>query len=285
MSICALTMVYRDHWALSRWYAHHARQLGAANLYIVAHGADPEIARLCPGASIITVPRGDLSGFDRARAEMLDGFHIALAKVHDWVIRTDADELICFDPDLYGSLSEAIEAQEAPVLTALGFDVVGQAVPGTGPVLGQVRDIAFSGHYSKAIAARRAIPFRLHGVMVAPKRLETFPFHMPRGLYLAHLKFANPEALTDANAVRETVARGAGKGLPGGGWREASEDTRQFLATFAAKTPVPWAESEAHAYETLSVKPARLERHNVVKARALKLRHRTVLPDRFAQQG
>lgn len=285
MSVCALTMVYRDHWALSRWYAHHAAQLGAENLFVVAHGADPQVARICPGASVITVPRTDLSGFDRARAEMLDGFHIALAKLYDWVIRTDADELICFDPDIHASLPAAIEAQDAPVLTALGFDVVGFHPPAVGPVLGQVRDIAFSGHYSKAVAARRAIPFRLHGVMVASKRLETFPFHMPRGLYLAHLKFANPLALAEANAIRETVARGEGKGLPGGGWREASEDARNFLQTFGEKTQIPWAESEAHAFDTLSVKPARLERHNVVKARALKLRHRTVLPDRFAQQG
>ena len=68
MKICAVTMVYRDHWALSQWYRHHARLLGVENLYVVAHGADPEIARLCPGASVITIPRDDLSSFDRTRA-------------------------------------------------------------------------------------------------------------------------------------------------------------------------------------------------------------------------
>lgn len=288
MTICAVTMVYRDHWALSRWYAHHARALGAENLYVIAHGADPRIAEICPGASIITVPRRDLAHFDRARAEMIDGFHTGLSRVYDWVIRTDADELICHDPDLYPSLPDAIEAQEAPVLWALGFDVVERpdAVPlADGPVFATRRDIAFSGHYSKAFAARRPIGFRLHGVAVAPKRLDSFPFLMPRGLYLAHLKYANRAVLDAGNEIRQNVARGDAPGLPGGGWKEASEDATRFYDTFEAKKPVSWADSESHAHETLSVKPSRLDRYNVVKTRALKFRHRTTLPDRFCTQG
>ena len=283
--VCALTMVYRDHWALSRWYVHHAAQLGVENLFIIAHGTDPEIARICPGASIITVPREDLSGFDRKRAEMLDGFHAGLARVYEWVIRLDADELLCFDPKLYESLPEALTTQDAPVITALGFDVVGRQVPAPGPVLAQMREISFSGHYSKAVAARRAISFRLHGVQVAPRRLAGFPMHMPRGLYLAHLKYANPEALADANLIREDVARGPGKGLPGGGWSEARTDAHRFLEGFDAKPFMPWEEAEAQAHATLSIKPSRLERYNVVKARALKLKTRTRLPKSFANQG
>ena len=57
MNICAITMVYKDYWALSQWYLHYGRLVGFDNLYVVAHGADPEIARLCPRATVITVPR------------------------------------------------------------------------------------------------------------------------------------------------------------------------------------------------------------------------------------
>ena len=41
MKICALTMVYRDYWALRQWYRHYGDLVGAQNLYIVAHGPDP----------------------------------------------------------------------------------------------------------------------------------------------------------------------------------------------------------------------------------------------------
>jgi hypothetical protein len=288
MRIAAMTMVYRDHWALSRWYAHHARELGAENLYIVAHGADPVIATLCPGANIWTVPRDTMDNFDRRRAEMLDGFHAGLAKLFDWVIRSDADELICYDPALHESLAAAITAQDAPVITALGFDLVeqpGDAPLSEGPVFAQRRAVGFSGHYSKAVAARRPVGFHLHGVKVAPRKLDSFPFHMPRGLYLAHLKYANTAVLSKGNAIRMAIANGPGTGLPGGGWAEAEADARAFHDTFAAKSSLDWTEAETRAHKILSVKPSRLDRFSVVKTRALKLPYRTVLPDRFAAQG
>ncbi|MFW2544533.1 glycosyltransferase family 2 protein [Primorskyibacter sp. 2E107] len=289
MKICALTMVYRDYWALSRWYTHHAAQLGAENLFVVAHGADPEIAKRCPGASVITIPRDGFAFFDRSRAALLNGFHAGLCESFDWVIRTDADELICFDPDRYASLTEAIAANaDAPVLTALGFDVVeveGAAPLTDAPVLSERRNIAFSGHYSKAIAARRPMDFLLHGVRVAPRRLETFPFVMPRGLYLAHLKYANSSVLDAGNAVRMAVGGAEEPGVPGSGWKEAAADARSFHDTFSAKKFLPWDEAEAGAYATLSVKPARLEKGCIVKTRALKLPYRTELPPRFGAQG
>ncbi|WP_425070239.1 glycosyltransferase family 2 protein [Sagittula sp. S175] len=288
MKIAALTMVYRDCWALSRWYAHHGRLIGAQNLFVVAHGADPRIAEICPEASIITVPRDRFDNFDRTRAEMLDGFHAGLSKLYDWVIRTDADELICYDPDLWSGLPEVLTSVDGPVATALGFDLVmrdedSEMTDGT--VFSQRRAIAFSGHYSKAVAARRPVSFQLHGVKVAPRKLADFPFHMPRGLYLAHLKYANRSVLSEGNTIRMQIARGPGKGLPGAGWAEAEDDARTFYEGFAAKPERPWEEAQAEAHATLSVKPARVERFSLVKTRALKLPFRTTLPDRFAEQG
>ncbi|MGH1414729.1 MAG: glycosyltransferase family 2 protein [Pelagimonas sp.] len=289
MKIAALTMVYRDYWALSRWYTHHAKQLGAENLFVVAHGDDPQIGAICPGASVMTIPRDGFDDFDKTRATLLNGIHSGLDAVYDWVIRTDADELICFDPDLYDTLPDAVGANaDAPVLTALGFDLV--EMPGDpemrdGTAFAQRRQIGFSGHYSKAVASRRAIDFSLHGVRVAARRLETFPFKMPRGFYLAHLKYANSDALADGTAVRMNVGNSEGRGLPGAGWQAADEDAIKFLDMFADKPVLPWDKAESKAYATLSVKPARIERYNLVKTRALKLPYRTQLPERFGHQG
>ena len=218
----------------------------------------------------------------------INRFHAGLTQVYDWVLRTDADELICVDPDRHDSLHDMLAAQDTPVVTALGFDVVempDDPALTDGPVLSQRRNIAFSGHYFKAVAARRAIGFALHGVRVAPRRLEQFPFVMPRGLFLAHLKFANGRALDDATQVRMALANGAEPGLPGAGWQQAEADRLQFLQGFAAKPERPWAQAEAAAFETLSVKPSRNTARNIVKARALKMPWRTCLPDRFSGLG
>ena len=111
------------------------------------------------------------------------------------------------------------------MVTALGFDLVAQANdPPGGPLFARRRNLCFSGHYSKAVAARRPVAFALHGTQVAARRLESFPFTMPRGLYLTHLKYADPEALERAIAVRMAVAggsegRAARRRLAGGGCR------------------------------------------------------------------
>ena len=69
-------MVYCDHWALSQWYKHYARQLGVENLYIIAHGRDDRIDDICPGANVITIPREDLNRFGWSRGEVLNEFQV-----------------------------------------------------------------------------------------------------------------------------------------------------------------------------------------------------------------
>ena len=291
MKICALTMVHRDYWALSRWYAHHGHELGSENLIVVAHGEDPNIERICPNAKIFTIPRDDLAGFDKVRAKLLNDMTAELLKAYDWVIRTDADELICYDPARYGGLRAALgqlKKEEAPVVWALGFDVVetrGSAPIAPGPVLGQRRDVAFSGHYSKAVAVSHPVPLRLHGAWVGPEGLEDFPYQMPRGLYLAHLKFANVIALAEANKVRRSVAEAAGAGAPGAAWVEPDIHVLESLGEFADKRLLPWDQAEAKAYNKLQSNPKREDRFGVVRSRRLRLKFRTQLPDRFAAQG
>ena len=78
MKICAITMVYRDYWALDQWYRHYAKYLGAENLYVISHGMDPEIAKICPQASIINIPREQLKNFDSVRLRVINGIQSGL---------------------------------------------------------------------------------------------------------------------------------------------------------------------------------------------------------------
>lgn len=288
MKVAALTMVYRDYWALSRWYAHYGHELGPENLVVVAHGADPRISIICPEARVITVPREDLGHFDRARGQMLDLYASDLLQRYDWVVRTDADEILCHDPAQYEGLADVFARAGAPVLWALGFDVVempGAAPLSEAPVLGQRRDVVFSGHYSKAVVTRVPIPFRLHGVDVGQERLQDFPFDMPRGLFLAHLKFANSAALSEANVVRRSVASAGAKGLPGEAWRNPEGETQKVYDEMTGLRVVNWDRAETKAWHKLSKSAARNERFGVVRARKYRPDFRTRLPERFAGLG
>jgi hypothetical protein len=121
MKICALTMVYRDHWALSQWYMHYGRLLGFENLYVIAHGRDDEISEICPNAKVVTIPRDNLDRFDGVRSEILNEFQISLTQTYDWIIRTDADELVCLDPNHYSSFQALFSKRWGPAVFALGL--------------------------------------------------------------------------------------------------------------------------------------------------------------------
>lgn len=283
MKLCALTMVYRDYWALGQWYRHFGALLGPENLYVIAHGPDPDIARLCPGASVWSIPRGDLGGFDRTRGRMLNGFSDGLLQLYDWVIRTDVDELICTEPGL--RLHDVLAAQDAPALFALGLNVI--ELPGDPPLRANVfesrRNAVFTGHYSKAFAVRAPVALMRHGVQVRPRRALRFPFVMPEGLYLAHLKYANRAALEAANLHRMEIARGAGKGLPGAAWRDAEAQAAETYARVQALPMQPWEMARVDAHARLSGDPLRDVKDGLVRARKPRFRTRTMLPPGFGR--
>lgn len=282
MKVCAITMVYRDHWALSQWYAHHARHLGSAHLYIVAHGRDERIATLCPGANVITVPRDDLAGFDRRRGDLLNSLQDGLGVIYDWVIRTDVDELICFDPERYADIDDLFrQHNQHRALFALGADLVEMAddaeLADNDAVLAGRRHIAFSGHYSKAVAVKRGTHMLRHGVAGKDAAL----FEMPRGLYLLHLKYANLAALAEANRHRSKIASGPETGLPGRAWRDAEATAKRFLSSFEALPKADWSEAEESAFEAISAAPETEADRGVVRARSLTMAQRTELPPWF----
>lgn len=286
MKICALTMVYRDYWALSQWYAHYGRHLGHENLFIVSHGPDPEIARLCPQASILTIPRDGFAHFDKTRNHMLNGFQRGLSEVFDWVIRTDADELICLSPNHYSGFPELLAAQEGNAVFALGLNIAeapdDPALTDGQSALAHRRSAMFSGHYSKAWAVRKGVGLMRHGIEVRPRFTERTPFVMPRGVYLAHLKFANTRALLDANATRRAVANADGIGLPGSAWQDPSAENRKFFAMMEELPHQLWEDAEPAAYTLLSQQPKREPAKGLIRARSIKGKVKTTLPGWFS---
>jgi hypothetical protein len=123
MRNCALTMVYRDYWAISQWYTHYSRHLGAENLFTIAHGQGDWISELCPRAHVVVAPRDNLARFDQKRGQMLNAVQDELGQIFEWVIRTDADELICLDPSRFESLSEMFKSTTAPAVFAMGLNL------------------------------------------------------------------------------------------------------------------------------------------------------------------
>lgn len=281
-------MVYRDYWALKQWYMHYGHHLGFQNLFVVAHGFDPKIAEICPKASIVTVPRDELEWFDRTRANMLNGIAAGLNHVFDWVIRTDVDELICLDPKLHTSFVDFFSKCSKEAVFALGFDIIqresdadivdGQSVfeARTGAVLG--------GAYSKAFAVCDDTKLFLHGVRLPMRHLDTYPFQMPRGCYLAHLKFANVSALAASNEHRVEIASQPSKGMPGGMWRSAQTYSERRFGWIEQHPEMDWDDAVSVAYDRIAPNPKRLIKGRVMRADSVQFDFKTTLPEWFRTQ-
>jgi len=285
MKICAITMVYKDYWALEQWYRHYGGYIGYRNLYVISHGYDPEIQRICPDASVINIPREELRNFDRVRARVINGIQSGLGNLYDWVIQTDADELVCINPNTYRSFTELFAATSAPALFALGLnlaEVAGDAPLEQGtPVLAHRNVACVTGHYSKAWAVRKALPLRWHGVFCGYRRTEVFPFEMPDDVFFVHLKHANSEALKAANAVRQSVADDVGEEWNVSGWSQPDYHAARFYRKMAKAVELPWDEAVAFGYEKIRDNPVRDAKRGIVKPPFINYVCRTTLPDWF----
>lgn len=286
MKICAITMVYKDYWALSQWYIHYGRLVGFENLYVVAHGHDIEIGRICPKASIITIPRDDLEGFDRKRARILNSFQDGLGLSYDWVIRTDADELVCYDPAIYLDLSDVLGRSTENFIFGLGLNVSESIkdclLSPNQMALGHRKNATFSGHYSKAWAVKRGTSLWRHGIWTGKRKIDRIKFNMPVGVYIAHLKYSNVAALEDVNTVRIEVATTEGCGLPGSSWRDADLDADRFYNRFSALRVEKWKQAKDSAYKMITDCPVRDGEENVLRSKSVVFENRVILPDWFA---
>ena len=278
-------MVYRDHWALSQWYMHYGRQLGAENLYVIAHGRDDKISDICPGANIIIIPRDDLNRFDWSRGEILNSFQVTLTQTYDWIIRTDADELICLDPNHYPSFEVLFSKKWGPAIFALGIEIAEQAgdipVGMETPVLSRRTAAIFSGHYSKAWAVDSTTRLIRHGVEVGKKRANRVKFTIPEGVYLVHIKYADHYALTRANAHRFDVAHAQGTAMPGAAWLYPEKNDKKFFRQFESFPELAWEQACQKAYKKISGDPVRNLNTGIVRARSHRFTNTTTLPGWF----
>ncbi len=225
MRIAAFTMVHNEADFLPLWIRHYGREIGVENLYCVDHGSDDGSTEGI-GISITRFPRR--RDFDSViRSFLIANFHASLLRSHDAVIFSDADEFLVADPAKYAGLRDAIAASNAPVLRAMGLDVLHRpaeepALDMAHPVLAQRRRVKFAKYYCKTLVAR--VPLRWEpGFHACSIHAEPQP-----GVFLLHLKYADRDIFARSLAKRRAVARSAQDLEKGFGyqWRM---DEAQFL--------------------------------------------------------
>ncbi|WP_108838701.1 glycosyltransferase family 2 protein [Tateyamaria sp. Alg231-49] len=287
MKICAITMVYRDYWALAQWIRHYSKHLGIENLYVVVHGPDEKVNDIASGANIWTIPRESLEAFDKRRNKMLNQFQSGLLQFYDWVIRTDTDELICVDPDLHGSLERFLAQTTDDAVFATGLNVFEQAdeqeMPHNVSVFDCREAAVITGNYSKAWAVKTNVPLMRHGVKLTKDKRVAYSYSFPQGVYLAHIKFANIDALADVNATRKEVARSGVSGLPGWGWKRADEHTKKFFIEAETLDFTSWSEAVADALQRLTTDMKYDEKDGVIRAPGIPYLAKIKLPKWFKE--
>jgi hypothetical protein len=223
-----------------------------------------------------------MPGFDRSRAKLLNSIQDGLGVLYDWVIRTDADELICLNPFVYPSFSALFEsvAGQSSVFS-LGFnlfeDVTDKPFRGSTGVFSSRKHAVFSGHYSKAWAVRRRTHLMDHGVKLTASSV----FTLPKGVYLAHLKYANIAALAATNEERLKVSNAKWRNLPGRAWQKAREASDDVLNAFEEFEVVDWDNAESAAYERISSSPIFSRESQTLCTPWFQPEERTILPNWF----
>jgi len=282
MKVCAITMVYQDYWALAQWVRHYSDQLGIQNLYIVAHGHDAKVQQIAEGANIWTIPRDSLDGFDKRRNKMLNQFQSGLLQFYDWVIRTDADELVCVDPNVHTSIVDLLAVTSEHSVFSIGLNVFEQAVEHEMPIGASVFDYRtaaiVTGNYSKAWAVRADTALMRHGVKLSGDDDIEYTYAFPKGVFLCHMKFANVPELAEVNKIRKEVARSGKPGVPGWGWRRADAHTMKFFETAETMPFTDWSDSLQVAYENIPTNMKYDESDGVIRSPGIPFLAKTKLP-------
>lgn len=262
---------------------NYGRLLGYENLYVIAHGCDDKISESCPNANVFTIPRDNLNKFDGARSKILNEFQISLTQTYDWIIRTDADELVCLDSNHYCSFQALFSKRWGPAIFALGLEVAEQIgdtpVDMNNPVLSKRTAAMFSGHYSKAWAVNSITRPMRHGVEVGKRRAHRFNFAIPEGVHLVPLKYANIRAFSRENEHRVTVASAKGTAMPGAAWRYPQKTDKKFLRKSETFPKLGWERARKQAYEKVSRDPIREPDTGIVRARSHRFHNTTTFPD------
>ena len=278
-------MVYQDYWALAQWVRHYSSQLGVQNLYIVSHGHDEKVQKIADGANVWTIPRDSLDAFDKRRNKMLNQFQSGLLQFYDWVIRTDADELICVDPSTHGSISDLLASIKEDAVFSIGLNVFEQAAEDEMPSSLSVFDCrtaaVITGNYSKAWAICSDTDLMRHGVKLVSDDKTQFTYAFPKDVFMCHLKFANVPELAEVNKTRKEIARSGEPGVPGWGWRRADAHTMKFFEMAETMPFIDWSDAMNLAYEKIPTDMKYNESDCVIRSPGIPFLAKTKLPSWF----
>lgn len=186
MRIAALTMSYNEPVWAAIWARHYARQVGAANCFLLDHGSDDRSADSLP----INVERLSRSALDEdERAALVSARAAALLTEYDAVVHADVDELVVADPRRYRDLRAFAAERNEPVVTTVGLDLQHLAAEEAAfdplrPIGEQRRWVRFSAAMCKPVFIRRAVRW-VPGFHACEAPTCT------RGLYLVHLRYAD----------------------------------------------------------------------------------------------
>ena len=259
--VAAVTMAYNERTYLPFWTRHYARQVGADHCYVIDHGSTERL-ELPPGVNVLRLPRSPHD--DPRRALFISSFVEGLLEYYDWVIHTDADEIVLADPQRHANLPAFCADAEMDTVTTIGFDV--QHVPGAEPPLTtgalgeQRRWVRFTSAMCKPVLTRRPLVWSAgFHCADAPLAFST--------LYLFHLHWADHESGLDRLAKTRNMpwgdeAFGAHQRIGNSQWTaifngmaafERHEDvafdpTRAPLATWLDRTRSSTAGREHDAY-------------------------------------
>jgi hypothetical protein len=189
--IAALTHVREDAIFLKIWLKHYSHMIGAENVFVMLDGDDWTCEVEPNGATFVTVPRnrtGEINKDDRqidiAEARLLD----KLFTDYDYVINTDADELLFLDPLFDGNLLDAAsKSLEHGTFYVSGFDIVHNretenVLDPDKPILDQRSHALITPGYMKPLIFSRRTGKNQGGHMVAG-----VPPHASEDVYVAHL--------------------------------------------------------------------------------------------------
>lgn len=227
--MAAVTMVYQDHFFLERWVRYYSEQIGRENLYILRHGADPEIDRIAEGANIIHVPNlPDKSRLDRERWGMLSQFASGLTLYHNWVLTNDVDEIVALDPAIGHSLpnylNNLFENGAPQVISPFAVEIIHTPASEKDPILPDYRilerrrNFRINSNYAKPCLIRNRIRFSVggHGSNIQDVTLDP-------NLYLFHLRYVDDVISRQRLAARRELelGRGSGEALRDGTWAKS----------------------------------------------------------------
>ena len=163
---------------------------------------------IAAGSTVIALPREDNERFENRRNTLLGNLQVGLAQYFDVVLKVDTDELLFHDPALFSGFHEVFERNPADGYFALGFEVYqreGDAALTDAPIASQRGTGVISFSECKGVGANDKARVVFHGLLPnEPRALHEgrLSVTMPRGLYLAHTKFADFLELARANRDR-----------------------------------------------------------------------------------